>query len=121
MTRQDLIKCIRKHEKYCMALGTSFWIKDALELASGIIAILDTDKVYAVYFDKTRYGIRSKAVIEDIGPEIFDFPSNAGFFHHKKSQNWEEIAQISEKSLKGLNRRKIVWHEKPIRVEYVRT
>ncbi len=120
MTREGLIACIKRHGAQCTWPPNShFSVAAVVELADGILAVRESDGEHTIYFDKSKYGVRSRSGgVEDIGGEIPNFPYDVGFIEDVYSKSWRDIAQITRLGLKAVNRKKIRWHKHPVKIEY---
>lgn len=118
MTRQELIKRIKRHEAQCARNpATSFGVAEVVELANGVLAVRETDGEHTLYYDKGKCQSAPDSPFEDEGPKIRDFPSDAGFITNVMARDWSAMLETAQMSLKASGGGEINWHEKLVKIE----
>lgn len=119
MTRQELIERIRQHEAQCnQTPEASFLIQEARELADGVIAVVDSEWEFTLYFDNTQHMVHDHTPFEDESEQIANFPDHTGFITNVMAKSWEEITETAKMSLMKLDSNQIDWHEVATSLEF---
>ena len=117
MEREKLIERIREHVRRCTDPQTQFGVSEVRELADGVLAVCETDGEHTLYFDKSKCKIKSP--FEDVGLRIPNFPKeDTGFIVDVTARSWPSILRTATLSLMSNDRKEIVWHRVPIKIEF---
>ena len=116
MTRQKLIAAIQWCEAQCRIIPF-LAVVEVRELASGVLAVLESYGERTIYFDQSRHRADHHHFSDRSG-DITEFPPGVGFIECGFSGTWWEIRHIAKEALKSNSRRKTRWHRAPFPVRY---
>ena len=119
MTRDQMLERIRRHEGICNSVeGAAFRVVEVMELALGVLAVLDTDGERCIFFDKAQCQIQDRKVI-DIGSQVRHFNSDdPGLIEDSMSVSWQETLRTAKMGLKKVGSGKMKWNKEPVPVTY---
>lgn len=113
MERARLLGAIKQHEAHCNKVsGAGFKVMSVLELAPGVIAVVDDDKEYCIYFDQAIPQL-AEAPITDSSAEMGGMAEGVGVIQCFTANSFINITEIAKLCLQINN-----WHNVPVPLDY---
>lgn len=122
MTRRELVEVIRWFERYCSAvLSIGHEVSEVVELVDGVLAVLESDGEYTLYFDKSKWELEETSNFSDLWADKDGvYYNTTGLVEDLMAGSWQDIAATARLVLKQKvgSCQSPEWHQEPIHLEY---
>ena len=96
--------------------GEAFTVKEVVEVANGVLAVLNENGEYSLYFDTTKCRAHGRP-FPDFSPFIQGFPRNTGLIKDVTARSWDSVKMTAQRNL-FLVGEQVTCHDKPVEIDY---